>query len=126
MKTVHKFYRIKGTPDDVYAALTNPFSIELWTGAKAKMSTVPGEEFSLFDGDIEGVNIAFIQDQKIEQEWYFGEQEEKSLVCIELTPDKHYTRIELTHINIPDDAYEDMKYGWDHYYIGALKDFFEK
>jgi len=126
MKSLHKFYRIKSTPDEVYAALTTPFSIELWTGASAKMSTVAGEEFSLFDGDIEGVNLSFVTDEKIEQEWYFGEQEEKSIVTLKLSADKHFTRIELYHTNIPDEAFEDMKYGWDHYYIGALKDFFEK
>jgi len=126
MKSIHKFYRIKGTPEDVFSALTNPFSIELWTGAPARMSLVPGEEFSLFDGDIEGINIGFEADKRIEQEWYFGEQEDRSLVTIELSADKHFTRIELTHTNIPDDAFDDMKYGWDNYYFGGLMDFFEK
>lgn len=126
MKSIHKFYRIKGAPEDLYAAMTNPFSIELWTGAPARMSTVAGEEFSLFDGDIEGLNISFEPDRRIEQEWYFGEQEEKSMVILELSQEKHFTRIELTHTNIPDDAFEDMKYGWDNYYFGGLKDFFEK
>ncbi|MFZ5939662.1 MAG: SRPBCC domain-containing protein [Bacteroidota bacterium] len=126
MKSIHKFYRIKGAPEDLYAAMTNSFSIELWTGAPARMSTVAGEEFSLFDGDIEGLNISFEPDRRIEQEWYFGEQEEKSMVILELSQEKHFTRIELTHTNIPDDAFEDMKYGWDNYYFGGLKDFFEK
>ncbi len=126
MKTYHKFYRVKGSPQDIYAALTNPFSIELWTGSPAKMSTVPGEEFSLFDGDIEGLNTGFEQDRKIEQEWYFGEQEEKSAVSILLSEDKHQTLIELTHTNIPDEAWDDIIYGWDHYYFRGLKDFFEK
>lgn len=126
MKELRRYYRIKGTPEEIYAALINPFTISLWTGAEAKMKEEPGSEFSLYDGDIEGINISFEQNHKIIQEWYFGDQEEKSIVTITLRPDRHFTKIELQHSNIPDEAYEDMAHGWDAYYFGGLKDFFEK
>ena len=126
MKELHKYYRIKGTPEEIYASLINPFAISLWTGAEADMNEEPGSRFSLFDGDIEGKNIAFESNQKIIQEWFFGDQEEKSIVTITLRPDRHFTKIELHHTNIPEEAYEDMAHGWDTYYFGGLKDFFEK
>jgi activator of HSP90 ATPase len=126
MKELRKYYRIKGSPEEIYAALINPFAISLWTGAEAKMKEETGSEFSLFDGDIEGMNIAFEPNHKIVQEWYFGDQEEKSIVSITLRPDRHFTKIELHHTNIPEDAYEDMAHGWDAYYFSGLKDFFEK
>ncbi len=126
MKELRKYYRIKGTPDEIYAALTNPFSITLWTGGKASMEEKPDTEFSLFDGDIEGMNLAFEKDSKIVQEWYFGDQEDKSIVTITLRPDRLYSKIELHHTNIPDEAFEDMVHGWDTFYFGGLKEFFEK
>ena len=126
MKELRKYFRIKGTAEEVYAALVNPFSIALWTGAEASMKEEAGSEFSLFDGDISGKNLEFIQNQKIIQEWYFGEQEEKSIVTITLRPDRLYTKIELHHTNIPDEAYEDMEHGWNTFYFGILKEFFEK
>ena len=126
MKELRKYYRIKGTPEEIYAALTNPFAIALWTGAKAEMKEEPGSPFSLFDEDIEGINISFEKNSKIVQEWFFGEQEDKSIVTITLRPDRHYTKIELHHTNIPNEAYEDMTHGWDDYYFGGLKEFFEK
>lgn len=126
MREIHKYYRIKGTPPEIYAALINPFSISLWTGSRAVMKEEPGTPFQLFDGDIEGLNLAFEKDRKMVQEWFFGDQEEKSIVTITLHPDRHFTRIELHHTNIPDEAFEDMEYGWDAYYFGGLKDFFEK
>jgi activator of HSP90 ATPase len=126
MKELRKYYRIKGSPEEIYAALVNPFSIALWTGGAAEMKEEPGSSFSLFDGDIEGINIDFEQNKKITQEWFFGEQENKSIVSITLRPDRHYTKIELHHTNIPDEAYEEMAHGWDAYYFGGLKDFFEK
>ncbi len=126
MKEIHTYYRIKASPEEIYAALTKPFSIALWTGNKTVMSEEEGTEFSLFDGDIVGRNLSFEKDHKIVQEWYFGEQEAKSIVSITLRQDRLYTKIELLHTNIPDEAFEDMQYGWNTYYFGGLREFFEK
>lgn len=126
MQELRKYYRIKGSPEEIYAALVNPFSIALWTGDEAEMKEEAGTEFSLFGGDIAGKNLSFVKDKQMVQEWYFGEQEEASIVTITLRPDRHYTKIELHHTNIPDEAFEDMVYGWDEYYFGGLKEFFEK
>ena len=125
MKNLKKHFKIKATPEEVYRALTIPFSIELWTGSKAVMNTEAGSEFSLFDGDIAGRNLQFEENRKIIQEWYFGEQEEPSIVTITLEPSGHFTKIELLHTNIPDEAFEDMLEGWDNSYFGALKSFFQ-
>ena len=126
MKELRSYYRIKGTPEEIYSSLTNPFAISLWTGSNAEMTEEPGTHFSLFDGDIEGINMAFEKNSMIVQEWFFGDQEQKSIVTITLRPDRHYTKIELHHTNIPDEAFEDISYGWDVFYFGALKEFFEK
>lgn len=126
MKELRKYFRIKGSAEEVYSALVNPFSIALWTGAEASMKEEEGSEFSLFDGDISGKNLKFEKNQMIVQEWYFGEQEDKSIVTITLRPARHFTKIELHHTNIPDDAFEDMEDGWNIHYFGSLKDFFEK
>jgi activator of HSP90 ATPase len=126
MQELHKYYRIKGTPDEIYTALVNPFSITLWTGSEAVMKEEEGSEFSLFDGDIAGRNLHFEKDHKIVQEWYFGAQEEQSIVTITLRGDRRFTKIELHHTHIPDEAYEEIATGWDIYYFGALKEFFEK
>lgn len=124
MKTFKKTFRINAEPSDVYAALTNPYTIELWSGYKAEMSTEPGSEFSLWEGDIEGKNLEFIQDRKLVQEWYFGEQTEKSIVTISIFPDKHNSSLTVEHINIPDDEYDSIAEGWREYYIGAIINFF--
>ena len=124
MKTYHRFYNLKASAEEVYNALVKPISIELWSGMSAVMEEVPGTEFSLFEGDITGVNLEFVPNEKIVQEWFFWENEERSIVTIDLKSDKNHTTVELTHTNIPDDAYENMKEGWDGYYFGALKEYF--
>ena len=82
MKNYNEYFIIPATPSDVYAALTNPVTIRLWTGEEAEMSTEPGSEFSLWEGAICGKNLEFEENKKLVQEWYFGEQEEKSIVTI--------------------------------------------
>jgi activator of HSP90 ATPase len=124
MKTFKKTFRINAEPSDIYSALTNPYTIELWSGYKAEMSTEPGSAFSLWEGDIEGKNLEFVQDRKVVQEWYFGEQPEKSIVYISIFPDKENSSVTVEHTNIPDEEFDNIAEGWREYYIGAIINFF--
>lgn len=125
MKDYKKYYLIPEPPETVYIALTNPLTIELWTGEAAEMTTEPGSEFSMWDGAIAGRNIEFETNKKIVQQWYFDGQDEPSIVTIKLHPDRAGTSAELRHTNIPDEAYNDMVEGWNDSYFGALIDFYE-
>ncbi|MDB5263465.1 MAG: ATPase [Adhaeribacter sp.] len=126
MKDYKKYYTIPASPEEVYVALTNPATIQLWSGAPALMSTEPGSEFQLFDDSIAGKNLEFEENKKLVQEWYFGEQDEPSVVTIKLHPHKHGTSAELKHTNIPDEAFEDITEGWDGIYFGSLIAFYEE
>ncbi|HLN55669.1 MAG TPA: SRPBCC domain-containing protein [Bacteroidales bacterium] len=124
MKTFKKTFRINTEPSDVYSAITNPVTIGLWSGYPAIMSTEPGSEFSLWEGDITGKNIEFIPDRKIVQEWYFGEREEKSIVTITIASEKGDSLVTVEQTNIPDDDFNDIAEGWREYYMGAIMSFF--
>jgi uncharacterized protein YndB with AHSA1/START domain len=124
MKDFKKYYLINAAPEEVYLALTNPLTIQLWTGEPAEMSTTPGTEFSLWDGAISGRNIDFIPGKKIVQEWFFGEQPEKSIVTIILHPHAKGTSAELRHTNIPDADFDDITQGWNENYFSALIEFY--
>jgi activator of HSP90 ATPase len=126
MPDYKKYYYIPAPPDEVYAAITNPISIQLWTGEPAEMSTVAGSEFSLWSGSIIGRNLEFEENKKIVQVWYFGDQEQESIVTIKLHPDKSGTSFELLHTNIPEDDFEDMKEGWQNSYVDSLIEFFKE
>jgi activator of HSP90 ATPase len=124
MKTFKKTFKINAEPSDIYSALTNPYTIELWSGYSAQMSTEPGSEFSLWEGDITGKNIEFVQDKKVVQEWYFGEQIEKSIITITIAADRENSMVTVEHTNIPDADFDDIAEGWREYYIGAIINFF--
>jgi activator of HSP90 ATPase len=122
-----KFYQyIEAEPEEIFLALTNPFTIELWSDSPAKMNANEGTEFELWDGDICGKNLKVVPNKELVQEWYFDDLPEPSIVSIKLHVKGTGTSIELKHTNIPEDAYENIKEGWEEYYIGAIKRFFEE
>jgi len=125
LKDFKKYYYLPAPPEEVYAALTNPVSIKLWTGEDAVMDTVPNSEFSLWNDSIIGKNLEFEENKKIVQHWYFGDQEPASIVTIKLHADKDGTSVEVRHTNIPDESYEDMAEGWDGAYMASLQEFFD-
>jgi activator of HSP90 ATPase len=124
MKTFKKTFKINAEPSDVYSALTNPYTIELWSGYPAEMSAEPGSEFSLWEGDITGKNLEFVQDKKVVQEWFFGDQTAKSIVTISIVPDGENSLVTVEQTNIPDEDFADIAEGWREYYIGAIISFF--
>lgn len=125
MKSYKNYFILHAPPEEVYLALTLPATIQLWSGDKAEMSTEPGSEFSLWEGSIAGRNLEFEEGKKIVQQWYFGDEEEDSIVTIKLHPHKHGTSVELSHTNIPDEVYEEMVDGWKNNYFGALQEFYD-
>jgi activator of HSP90 ATPase len=124
MKSFKKYYIIPEKPEIVYQALTNEITIKLWTGFEAIMKAEPDTEFSLWDDSICGKNIAFEPGKKIVQEWYFGDQEEASIVTIKLHEHNKGTSLELSHTNIPDQDFDDICQGWDEAYMGELIAFY--
>ena len=123
MKNFKTYIQIKADAQDVFTALTNPFTIELWSGEKAVMSQEVGAEFSLWDGDISGKNLEVEENEKLVQQWYFGEDDENeaSIVTIKLWVKNSQTSVELLHTNIPDEAYDNIVEGWNDAYLGAIK-----
>lgn len=126
MKDFKKYYTIPAPPEDVYLALTVETTIELWTGDRAVMKAEPGTEFSMWDESIVGKNLEFEANKKIVQQWYFGEQEEPSIVTIKLHPHEDGTSLEIRHTNIPDDDYEDIAEGWTDSYAAGLIEFYDE
>ena len=125
MKDFKKYYIISAPPDQVYLALTNEATFQLWSGDQADIQAEPGGEFSLWDGSIVGKFLELEPPNKIVQQWYFGEQSEESIVTIKLHPHAQGTSVELRHTNIPDTDFQDISEGWNDAYFGSLIEFYE-
>ena len=124
MRNFKKTYHINAEPSDIYAALTNPNTIELWSGYPAQMPAMTGEEFSMWEGDICGKIIDLVPDKKVVQEWYFGDREVESVVTITISGNGGNTEVTVEHTNIPVEDYQNIAEGWNEYYMGAIKRFY--
>ena len=126
MKDFKKYYIIPASPEEIYKALTTETTIQLWTGDLVTMDATAGGAFSMWDGAITGEFITLEPYNKIVQQWYFGEQEDKSIVTIQLHDHKKGTSIEVHQSNIPDEDYEDLIDGWNNTYMASLMEFYEE
>lgn len=126
MKDFKKYYIVAATPEDIYKALTTEITIRLWTGDLVEIDPKEGGEFSMWDGAITGKFITLDPYKKIVQQWYFGDQEEASLVTIKLHEHKRGTSFEVNHSNIPDEAFDEIVDGWNDTYIASLVEFYEE
>lgn len=126
MKEFKKYYIITAPPEDLYRALTTEITIRLWTGDLVEIDPQVGGEFSMWDGAIQGKFLEMVPYSKIVQQWYFGEQEEESIVTLKLHEHKKGTSLEVKHTNIPDEDYDDIVEGWNETYVASLIDFYEE
>jgi activator of HSP90 ATPase len=85
-----------------------------------------GTEFSLYEGNITGKNLEIEPEKKIVQQWYFGDQQEPSIVTILLHKEKNFTSVEVRHTNIPDEAYENIAEGWSYAYFEPIMELLEE
>lgn len=115
---------LAATPEEVYAALTYEPTVELWTAAPARIRPKVGEEFSMWDGSISGKFIALEQGKMIQQQWYFGERDEPSVVTIKMHEDKQGTSLEVRHTNIPEEDFDEIVDGWNLIYLNDLIEFY--
>lgn len=124
MPDFKKYVNLAATPEEVYAALTYEATVELWTAASATIVPEVGEEFSMWDGNISGKFVALQAGKMIQQQWYFGEQDEPSIVTIKMHEDKKGTSLEVRHTNIPEEDFDEIVDGWNQVYLFGLVDFY--
>ncbi len=126
-KEFHTKMKLNAMPEEVYAALTNPFAIELWSGYPATMSTEEGSEFELWEGDICGRNLRFEENRLVEQQWYFGDDGPESIVTFKIfARGAEKSVLEIHQTNIPADDYDDLVAGWQESYLEPLRAFLEE
>ena len=60
------------------------------------------------------------------QDWYGGDWAKPSKVTFTFFKDKGNAKVELLQENVPDEEFESINQGWKDYYLGPIKNLFEK
>jgi activator of HSP90 ATPase len=127
-KTISQTVTFKASPHKVYEMLMDSKKHSELTGSKAQISKKVGAKFSIYEGDIEGVNIELVPDQKIFQSWRYSDWPEGhySQATFLLEEVKGKTRLTFIQTGVPEEHYDDIAQGWHDYYWEPMKELLEQ
>ncbi len=126
MPTIKQTYEMNAKAEEVFDALVNPEIIQDWSGDEAKMSADVGAKFSLWGGQMFGTNLEVVKNKKLVQEWCYDQWDKPSKVTFTLKAKGKQTFVELLHEDVPEKSLTSITEGWDIYYLGAIREMFEK
>jgi uncharacterized protein YndB with AHSA1/START domain len=126
MPTIKQTYEMNATPEEVFEALVNPNIIQDWSGDEAKMTAEVGGKFSLWGGQMFGVNLEIVKNKKLVQEWCYDQWEAPSKVTLTIKSKGKGCVVDLLHEDVPEKSINSIADGWGAYYLGAMQDMFEE
>ncbi|MFC2036004.1 SRPBCC family protein [Chloroflexota bacterium] len=127
-KIIRQSVTFKAKPHEIYEVLMDSDKHSRLTGSIAQIERNIGSVFSVYDGDIQGVNLELVPDQKIVQSWRYSDWPEGhySKATFSLREVPGGTSLIFTQTGLPAEFYEDIKQGWQDYYWEPMKDMLEK
>ncbi|KAJ2716375.1 Co-chaperone [Coemansia spiralis] len=121
--TVKQTAEFMCSTDDLFATLTDPQRVAVWTRAAADIQPVVGSKFKLFGGHIEGEFTKLEPGKCIEQTWRVATwpADHYSHVRIDLEQLSTSARLSLTQTDVPLTEEDATKTNWDRYYWNSIK-----
>jgi activator of HSP90 ATPase len=127
-KTIRQSVTFKAKPHEIYEVVMDAHKHSKLTGSEVTIDRNIGSEFSVYGGDIQGINLELVPDQKIVQSWRYSDWPEGhySKASFSLKEVQDGTRLTFTQTGVPDKFYEDIKQGWKDYYWEPMKEMLRK
>jgi activator of HSP90 ATPase len=103
----------------LYAMYLNPKTHHAITGGKVVISARRGSRFSAFGGALQGRMLQTVPGRLIVQAWRsvnFKKGDVDSTLILRFTPKGKQGRIDLMHVNVPEQDYRGVMAGWKKYY----------
>jgi hypothetical protein len=117
---------LPASPEELFHMYIDPVLHEAITGAPATVSIEPGSAFAAFDGGLTGSTLCAIAPRLIVQSWRSGnflDADPDSTLILNFSADAGQGRIELVHLDVPDQDFEGVDEGWELYYWAPWRDY---
>lgn len=92
------------------------------------ISDSPGSSFSAFDGALSGSMLQVVPPSVVVQSWRsvsFYDSDPDSTLILFFHNDGNEGRIELIHLDVPDQDYDGVTEGWEKFYWKPWRDFLD-
>jgi activator of HSP90 ATPase len=99
------------------------------TGAPVMVGAEPGALFHAFNGQISGTTLSVVTPRLIVQSWRsmnFRDSDPDSTLILAFVPEGENGRIDLIHIDVPEQDYLAVSEGWAKYYWEPWKRYFAR
>jgi activator of HSP90 ATPase len=121
--TIHQVVSFDAAPSQLYEELTNAEHFAAFSGAPAEIDPNVGGSFSLFGGQIVGVNVELVDGERVVQAWRVAgwEPGQFSLVRFALRGDRNGTSLTFDQAAFPPEAQADLDAGWHAMYWEPMR-----
>ena len=105
--------------EELYATYLDPALHAAVTGAPVTVGAETGAPFQAFGGQISGATLSVLAPRLIVQSWRstnFGADDPDSTLILSFEPEGGNGRIDLIHIDVPEQDFQGVSEGWEKYY----------
>ena len=105
--------------EELYATYLDPALHAAFTGSAVTVGSESGAPFRAFEGQISGTTLSVIAPRLIVQSWRstnFLASDPDSTLILAFVPEGDHGRIELIHVDVPEQDYQGVSEGWEKYY----------
>jgi len=119
--SIYKTVVLPAPAATLYDMYMDPEVHSAFTGAPAKFSSEPGSPFEAFGGLLAGTILQVVKSRLIVQSWRsvnFADDDPDSTLILSFTPeDDGDGRIDLVHLDVPEDDFQGVSGGWESRYF---------
>ena len=110
---------LSASAEKLFEMYMNPSTHQAITGAAVDIGDKRGSEFKAFDGALTGTILEVIRPRLIIKSWRsvnFMVEDPDSTLILSFTSEGGEGRIDLVHLDVPDQDYDGVNQGWEKYY----------
>ncbi|MGB5345180.1 MAG: SRPBCC domain-containing protein [Woeseia sp.] len=118
--TIYKTVVLPASAAELYDMYMDADVHGAMTGAPAKVSDQPGSPFEAFGGLLKGTMLQTVKSRLIVQSWRsvnFAKGVPDSTLILSFTPEDDAGRIDLVHLDVPENDFQGVTGGWDSRYF---------
>ena len=110
---------LPASAETLFDMYLDPAAHSAFTGLPVEIGPATGDPFKAFDGVLPGAMLRVVRPTLIVQSWRstkFYEDDPDSTLILSFHPEGEQGRIDLAHIDVPDQDYQGVTEGWETHY----------